>query len=255
MKPTEIENAAALLFEARRTAQPLAELPEALRPSTLEDVHAIIDAVDRHIAEPIVGWKYHGKTGPDDLCISPLYASRIFTGPARVPLALGPDLRIEAEVSFRLTRAFPSREKAYSAKEVFGAALACPALEVVGSRFTDVQAIAEKRILDVFADHMVNGAFVFGEFRDGWAKLDFDKMRVAMTQGGKSLDERVGGHPNENPAALLPDFVNVMRMRGGLKSGCYVATGSFTGSRAMALDAPVTGSFEGFGEVQAAVVL
>lgn len=253
MKPSDIEQAATLLFHARTTAKPLAELPAALRPATIDEVHAIIGAVDRRIGEPIVGWKYHGKAG-GELCVSPLYASRIFMGPAHVPIALAPDLRVEAEVSFRLTRDFPPREKAYSRDDVIGSALACPALELVGSRFVDVHAMAQTRILDVFADHMVNGAFVFGEFCRDWAGFDFSKMRVTMKQDGRSLVDQVGGHPNVGPASLLADFVNLMRQRGGLKTGCYVASGSFTGSYPIEADAMVTGTLGGLGEVQASVI-
>lgn len=154
-------------------------MPAGLRPGTIDEVHAIIGAVDRRLDEHIAGWQYHGKAG-GDLCAPPLYGSRIFRGPAHVPIALAPDLRIEAEASFRLTRDFLSREKAYSREEVIGSALRCPALELVGSRFADVQAMTQARILDVFADHMVNGAFVFGEFHRELTSFDFSKMRMAM---------------------------------------------------------------------------
>ena len=46
-----------------------------------------------------------------------------------------------------------------------------------------------------YADHMANGAFVFGEFRDDWRRFDFSKTRVTMQQGENYAADQIGGHP------------------------------------------------------------
>jgi 2-keto-4-pentenoate hydratase len=182
-----------------------------------------------------------------------LYRSRVFTSPARVPRALAQGLSIEAEISFRLTRDLPPREQAYEADEVFSSFVACAAFEVVDSRYADLRKMVAASLYEVYADHMANGAFVFGEFRADWRNFDFSRTRVRMMQGEKALADQVGGHPNTQPGNALPLFANWMRGRGGLKAGSFVATGSFTSFRAMEAGREVVGSFEGFGEVRAVI--
>jgi 2-keto-4-pentenoate hydratase len=252
MNAAAVEQAAEVLFNARRTGVRIPELPRALKPASMEEVRAIIASVDQRIGEPVAGWKFHVKPGRE-MCAAPLYASRIFTSPARVPLAVAQTLAIEAEISFRLTRDLPQRDKAYDAEEVFSSTLACVAFEVVDSRYTDLKKMVAASLYEVYADHMANGAFVFGEFRSDWRNVDFSRTRVTMKQGEKVLADQVGGHPNVQPGDALPLFANWMRERAGLKAGCLIATGSFTSFRLMEADREVLGRFEGFGEVRALI--
>ena len=248
----DIEKAADVLFKARTSGQRIDELPHPLKPASMEEVQAIIMSVDRRISEPLAGWKFHAKPGKE-LCAAPLYRSRVFTSPARVPRALAQSLSIEAGISFRLTRDFSPREKAYDAEEVFSSMVACAAFEVVDSRYSDLKKRVAASLYEVYADHMANGAFVFGELRSDWREFDFSKTRVTMMQGEKALADQVGGHPNKHPGDALPLFVNWMRSRGGLKAGTYIATGSFTSFRAMEAGREVVGTFEDFGEVRAVI--
>jgi 2-keto-4-pentenoate hydratase len=252
MDEARIAQAAELLFNARKTGVRIPELPGELKPESMEDVRAIIMSVDRRIREPLAGWKFHAKPGKE-MCAAPLYVSRVFTSPARVPLALAQTLAIEAEISFRLTHDLPPRDKAYEAEEVLSSAIACVAFEVVDSRYTDLKKMVAASLYEVYADHMANGAFVFGEFRSDWRNFDFSKTRVTMKQGDKLLADQVGGHPNTQPGEALPLFANWMRERGGLKAGTLIATGSFTSFRLMEADREVVGAFEGFGEVKAVI--
>src|SRR5436190_16937969 len=98
---TDITGAARLLVAARRSGRPLRELPDSCKPASADEVNAIIDAVTEELNEPIVGWKigflYSPRQKP---IICPLFASRVFTSPARVPMSLTSSLRIEPEISF-----------------------------------------------------------------------------------------------------------------------------------------------------------
>jgi 2-keto-4-pentenoate hydratase len=252
MDAARIEEAAEALFQARTSGLRIPELPRPLKPASMDEVQAIIMSVDRRISEPLAGWKFHAKPGKE-LCAAPLYRSRVFTSPARVPRAMAQSLSIEAEISFRLTRDLPPREKAYDPEEVFSAVVACAAFEVVDSRYSDLRKMVAASLYEVYADHMANGAFVFGELRSDWRKFDFSKTRVTMMQGEKALADQVGGHPNTQPGDALPLFVNWMRERDGLKSDTYIATGSFTSFRVMEAGKEVVGRFEGFGEVRAVI--
>lgn len=133
---SDIAQAAHLLVEARRTGTPVRELPDSCKPKSADDVNAIIDAVTDQLDEPIGGWKigflYSPRQKP---IICPLFKSRLFDSPARVPLSLTPSLRIEPEISFRLLRDLPARAAQYRAGEVADAIVACPSLEIIDTRF------------------------------------------------------------------------------------------------------------------------
>ena len=95
---------------------------------------------------------------------------------------------------------------------------------------------------------------VFGAFRKDWQRFDFTKTRVAMTQGGRTIIEKVGGHPTGNPAMPAVVLANLRRTGAGLKAGHFIVTGSFTGFHSVELNKPVTGVFEGFGTMEATIV-
>jgi 2-keto-4-pentenoate hydratase len=161
---------------------------------------------------------------------------------------------MECEISFRLTRDLPAREQEYSQAEVFDALEACAAFELVDSRFRDLKSAMEKTPYEFYADHIANGAMVFGAWRKDWQKFDFSKTRVSMKQGGKTIIEKTGGHPTGNPALPAVVLANLRRSTTGLKAGHFVVTGSFTGFHPVELNVPVIGEFEGFGTMEAAIV-
>src|SRR3954452_18660248 len=105
------------------------------------------------------------------LCALP--AGRVFNSPARVPRALTPCQYMECEISFRLTRDLPARDAEYSEQEVFDALEACAAFELVDSRFRDLKSAMDNTPYEFYADHIANGAMVFGSFRTDWQSLDF----------------------------------------------------------------------------------
>lgn len=254
MGNTATREAAKLLFQARKTGVKLDGFPPGLKPGSMDDVWAIIAEMDAMIPEPIAGYKFHKKPTQAQLCFAPLYASRIFASPARVPIALASTLAVEAEICFRLKRDLPARGTAYGDEEVFDAFEACVAFEVVDSRFADLRHMVTTALNDVYADHMANGAFVFSTWRDDWRTMDFTKTRVTMAQDETYVADQIGGHPNGNPAGALPIFVNEMRTQSGLKAGMPIATGSFTSWRPVEADREITAAFEGFGEAKMSIV-
>ena len=253
MNQAAIDEVAKLFVQARNTGERLDALPAQLKPQNFADSCAVMDAVDRLIGDTIVGTKIAAKPGTE-VVYAPLQASRIFTSPARVPVALVPSCYMECEISFRLTRDLPARAAPYAEDEVFDSLEACAAFELVDSRFRDLKSAMDQTPYEFYADHIANGAMVFGAFRRDWQKFDFSKTRVAMKQGARTIIEKVGGHPTGNPAVPAVVLANLRRSTTGLKAGTIVVTGSFTGYHPVAVNQPVIGEFDGFGAMEATIV-
>jgi len=257
-----IREAAQAFVVARRSGVQIRELPERCRPQGTADVNAIVDAVTVELTtsgdETIGGWKigfvYSPRQKP---MICPLFHSRLFDSPARVPLALAPSRRIEPEISFRLTHDLPARAAPYRPAEVADALVACPSLEIIDTRFdTSVRSIRamidDKRgRLEAMADHNTTGAYVTGEGRADWQSFDFAALRAVMRTPDRVIVDTVGGHAFVDPFLPCVVLVNEMRHRDGVRAGQLLVTGSFSGFFEVAADEPVTVEFVGFGTAEA----
>lgn len=253
MDQASVEQVAAMFMQARQNGERLGRLPASLAPRNFKDSCAVMEAVDRLVGDEIVGTKIAAK--PDtEVVYAPLQGGRVFVSPARVPLCLTPSKYMECEISFRLIRDLPPREREYTEAEVFDVLEACAAFELVDSRFRDLKAAMEQAPYEFYSDHIANGAMVFGAFRRDWQDFDFTRIRVSMRQGSRTIIEKAGGHPTGNPAAPAVVLANLRRTTTGLAAGSFIVTGSFTGYHSVALNEPVTGVFEGFGMMEAAIV-
>ena len=258
MEPARVTEAAELLATARRTGKPLRELPAACKPTNAADVNAIVDAVTARLDETIIGWKigflYSPRQKP---LICPLFKSRVFDSPARVPLSLTPSRSIEPEISFRLIRDLGPRAAAYTVEEVAAAVVACASLEIIDTRF-DTQYRSIRQMLDdkmtrleALADHNTCGAYIVGPGRADWRDFDFAELRVVMKTSTRTIVESIGGHAFRDPFLPCVVLANEMRRREGLKTGEILVTGSFTGFFEVEADEPVTANFVGFGSAEA----
>ena len=252
MDQAAVDQVAAIFMQARQTGARLDPLPAAIAPTSFVESCAVMDAVDKLVGDDIIGTKIAAKPGTE-VVYAPLAAGRVFVSPARVPRALTPSQYMECEISFRLMRDLPPRRQEYSEAEVFDALEACAAFELVDSRFRDLKSAMEKTPYQFYADHIANGAMVFGTFRKDWQNTDFTKTRVSMKQSGKTIIEKIGGHPTGNPGKPAVVLANLRRATTGLEAGSFIVTGSFTGFHPVALNEPVTGEFEGFGTMQATI--
>src|SRR4029078_13281349 len=181
-----IDEVAATFMRARNTGERLDALPAHLKPKNFAESQAVRDAGDKLVGEPIVGTKIAAKPG-EEVVYAPLPAGRIFHSPARDPRALTPSQYMECEISFRLIRDLPPRTAEYSEAEVFDALEACPAFELVDSRFRNLNSAMKSTPYEFYADHIANGAMVFGAFRKDWQRFDFTRTRVTMRQGAKTI--------------------------------------------------------------------
>ena len=253
MDQSAIDEVARTFVRARQTNERLDTLPAHLAPKNFTESCAIMDAVDKLVGERIVGTKIAAKPGAE-VVYAPLAAGRVFTSPARVPRALTPCQYMECEISFRLTRDLRPRDKPYAEEEVFDALEGCAAFELVDSRFRDLKSAMEKTPYEFYADHIANGAMVFGPFRKDWQNFDFTRTRVTMKQGGTTIVDKVGGHPTGNPGKPAVVLANLRRNTTGLQAGTFIVTGSFTGFHPVDLNQLVKGEFEGFDTMEAAIV-
>lgn len=224
MTPEQVDEAARALAAAR-TGQPIAALPEAVRPQSEADSYAVQDGVLRRLGERIGGWKV-GFSPEGGIFCAPIYASRVHASPAALPARGFHLIGIECEIGFSLNQAFSARARPYARDEVLAAASLHPTIEIVDSRYIDFRSLDR---LQVLADNFSNGGLVYGASASGWQGMDLAHPPIAVTADGKDFAECTGLRAGE-PIGLLVDLVNhIANRRGGIPAGTFVTTGTHTG--------------------------
>ena len=139
--------------------------------------------------------------------------------PGRVPRCLTPCQYMECEISFRLTRDLPPRQRGILRRRGVRRAGGCAAFELVDSRFRDLNAAMKNTPYEFYADHIANGAMVFGAFRKDWQSFDFAKTRVrcGRAAGPSSKDRRPS---DRQPGAACRGAGQSPAQTTGLKAGC-----------------------------------
>ena len=249
MDARAIDAAAALFVEARRTGHLLDALPEACRPRSVDDAHAIQDATVAKSNETIAGWKV-GAPIDGQIVRGALLRSRVIESGGRLSAQLAPMLGVEAEIAFRFDRDLPPRANHYTYDEVKAAVTAFAAIEIVDSRFRDYP---NARLLDRIADFVSNGAFVKGGSPSDWRTFDLAKLEVALSIDGKEIVRRIGGHPSVDPFLPAVALVNDFAHRDGVRKGSVMTTGTYTGLNHAKPGETVTAVFEGFGKAVVAI--
>lgn len=250
MNVRQIDAAAALFVQARRTGELLDALPEACRPRSVDDAHAIQDATVAKLSESVAGWKV-GAPIDGQIVRGALLRSRVFDSGARFPAKLAPMLGIEAEIAFRFDRDLPPRANDYTYDEVKAAVMAFAAIEIVDSRFRDYP---NAPLLDRVADCVSNGAFVKGASPANWRDFDLSKLEAVLLIDGKEIVRRVGGHPNVDPLLPAVALVNGFARRDGVRRGAVMTTGTYTGLNYAKPGQTATAVFEGFGNAAVTIV-
>ena len=224
----ELIEAANLLLDARRTHTPIADLPFALQPTSLEEVARVHDEMALAY-EDIGGWKI-GAGAPD---ATPFFAPmpRAWMASSGAILS-GPTYRyrvLEAEISFLIGEDLPPRATPYTREEVIAAIASChPAIEELESGLIDPKAANN---LSALADLQMHGGFIHGPACADWKSIDFTKETVTLYIDGVVQVERTGSNTSGDLMRLLPYLANEGAARtGGLKAGQYITTGSWTGN-------------------------
>ena len=211
------------------------------------DAYAVQQAVQARLGA-IGGWKV-GSSGPDAFTCAPLPASGIVASPARVAQAACPDRGVEAEIALLLGADLPPRAQPYTRDEALAAvASAHPAIELLQSRFQDVDAVDT---LSALADCLSHHGLVWGAAIDGWQDVDYAAETVAVMVNG-AVVKRGRGNPAGDMGRLLAWLANEgTAWAGGLRAGQWVTTGSWTGKDAAPLGGHVAMTFGTCGRVEA----
>ena len=224
----ELIEAADLLLDARRTHTPIADLPPALQPTSLEEV-ARIHTEMATAYEDIGGWKI----GAPSLEATPFFAPmpRAWMA-ASGALLKGPTFRyrvLECEIAFLIGEDLPPRDKPYTREEVVAAIASChPAIEELESGLIDPKAANN---FSALADLQMHGGFIYGPACADWQSIDWAKETVTLSIDGAVRVERTGSNTSGDLMRLLPYLANEGAERtGGLEAGQWITTGSWTGN-------------------------
>ena len=247
---SELHSAAGLLLEARCTAAPLVDLPEALRPASLEEACFVQDAMARAL-EPngVRAWKV-GAPMPD---ATPMFGPMISAWIADDASVLTePRYRLrglEAEISFLIGHDLPPRQAPYTREEIVAAIASChPAIEELEAGVTDPLKVGR---FTMIGDLQMHGGFVHGPAIANWERIDFARESVSLALDGNVRVERTASNSAGTDLLRLVIYLaNEGAARtGGLKRGDWITTGSWTGNTFASAGSQVNVRFSTAGSV------
>lgn len=247
MNSNDINAAAKLLAEARRTGVKRAPLPVELQPKTIDEGHAIQDATVALLNETIGGWKV-GLDKAGIMSRAPIFKNDIQANPGHVEKSTSNLRGIEAEIAFRFLKELPARDSDYSRKEIEDAVEAFAAIELLNSRYADPR---PRSTLEKLADRIIQGGIVCGTPRADWKAVDWAKLEVVLTVDGTDIASGTGTHPVGDPVAPALALVNSLRKTSGVKAGQIMTTGTWTGVNFVGPDSLAVANFDGFEPVLA----
>jgi len=243
----DLLDAANMLLDARRTHTPIKDLPAGLQPTSVEEVACIHDFMAEAYGE-IGGWKIGAPSAEATPFFAPM--PRAWMAASGAVLS-GPTYRyrvLESEVAFLLGKDLPPRPTPYTRDEVMAAVASChPAIEELESGLIDPKAANN---FSALADLQTHGAFIYGPAYADWRSIDFTRERVTLTVDGAVREERTGSNTSGDLLRLLPYLANEGASRtGGLRSGQWITTGSWTGNTPAAPASYAEAVFEHVGTV------
>jgi len=246
MTMANIEQAAALLAQARRSMQLIPGLPETARPTSIAEAHAMQDATTAVIGKKVGAFK---ATNPPsgEPTRGLIYEGTVYPSPASILALSVPACGVEGEVAFIFRRDLAGRAQPYSRDEVAEAVDALAAIEVVDSRYSDRTKVSN---LENLADSVSNGAFVHAAPLKNWQGLELGRLHVRLTVNGETVLDQEGGHPTGDPLGVAVALVNLMRNAGGVGAGQFVTCGTFTGLRFLKPGDVCGVQFDGLGAAQ-----
>ena len=237
--PAEVHAAASLhrelaeeLWEADRTAKPVAPLTDRHPDLDIEDAYAIQTVnIDRRVeaGQRVIGRKV-GLTsrpmqetlGVDEPDFGVLTDEMVVEDGDLIPMARLVQPRVEAELAFVMERdlAGPGVSIATALGAIAGA---LPSVEIVDSRVADWRI----KLVDTVADNASSGLLVIGGRMRPVADLDLRLLGVVVSRGGELLDTGAGAAALGNPARCVAWLANKLGGLGaGLRAGDVVLPGA-----------------------------
>jgi 2-keto-4-pentenoate hydratase len=248
MTPEAADRAANALIDAKVHRRWLTALPDGCVPQTREDAYTIHERLAARVG-PVGAYKVHVEA--DGPRASLVFASTVYTSPARIPAESLHVFGIETEFGFSFGRDLPLRSGGYNENEVLDAVGAVhAAIEIVDSRFVDWKAVSAAPKL---ADNGGNAGIVIGPAYADWRNVDFKRNAVRLLIDGKEAARAGGSKGGIHPLRALAWLASTYAPRfGGIRRGQVIMTGSCTGITLAHPGASVVADFGGLG--QASVV-
>jgi 2-oxopent-4-enoate hydratase len=220
------------LWEADRSAKPIAPLTERHPDLVLDDAYAIQTInIDRRVAagQRIIGRKV-GLTsrpmqellGVDEPDFGVLTDEMMVEDGDLIDLRRLNQPRVEAELAFVMERDLsgPGVTTGVALRAIAGA---LPAVEIVDSRVADWKI----KLVDTVADNASSGLLVVGGRMRPVADLDLRLLGVAVSRRGELIDTGAGAAALGNPARCVAWLANKLGAFGaGLRAGDIVLPGA-----------------------------
>jgi 2-keto-4-pentenoate hydratase len=253
-----LESIARHVWNARRTRQKYANLPDSLKPRSIDEAYAAQEEYWR-LAElvygPVAGVKVATTTkvmqqlmGITHPCGGAIFSKTIYPSPGRISKGDFVNLRLESEIALKLAADMPASKAPWVAENVVGfVAGAMAAYELIEDRnavYSETQAIS------MIVDNCWNGGVVLGPI------TAVKPSAVIGVKGRQTLN----GNPTaegkaENPYATLAWLANLFAERKrDLKAGMIVITGSIIPTFSISPGDRAVFAVDGLGEVVIDVV-
>lgn len=239
-----IEPISRALLQARQQHQPLA-LPEALLNSLDEETaYAVQQRVLELRQQPAKWWKT-GLMGNGQIFAAPIATSECYASAAKIDTQHFTALHVEAELAFCFNRSFQPKQQYTEAEILSAISHVAVSIEVLDSRLASwPQAPTQLHL----ADNQMNGALVIGEAHTWQNSINFSSQPFELYINDHLIVQNEGGHPQQNPVQLLPEFVNLCSRLGyHLEAGSWVTTGTWSGYPAAVSGDKVSVCFAGIG--------
>ena len=191
-----LRQAAEIILEARRSRQPIQELPERLRPTNLAQAYRLQDILISTLG-PVGGWKVGAPSPEAEPLCAPMPLLGGFAGNnATIAPTFSRYRGAEAEIAFLLGKDLPIRNHPYTREEVAAAiASAHPAIEMLETAFDDPDRVDR---LSVLGDLQMNGGFAHGPALPNWRHIDFAQETGSIIVDGAVRVEAKGLQPSRN---------------------------------------------------------
>ena len=232
MQPALHQDLADELWEADRSARPIAPLTERHDGLDIEDAYAIQSInIERRVAagQKVIGRKVGLTSKPMQALLGVnepdfgVLTDEMFVedgDPIAMSRLVQP--RVEAELAFVMERdlAGPGVTTATALTAIAGA---LPAVEIVDSRVADWKI----KLVDTVADNASSGLLVLGGRMRTVEDLDLRLLGVVVSRNGEMIDTGAGAAALGNPARCVAWLANKLGSLGaGLKAGDVVRPGA-----------------------------
>lgn len=224
--------AARQLHHCWTTGSRIDQLDAACRPESLHDAYAVQAALASLRSEPVVGWKLAATATAGQRHIhvthplaGRLFASRVRSDGATIPLADNRMRMAEAEFVLMIGRDLPPRPEPYADAELADAVSAIhPGLEIPDSRFSD---FTKAGAASLVADTACASWFVLGHPTGGNIDLfSLAEQPSALLINGKRVTTGFARDALGGPLNALSWLINTLGELGlTLCKGQFVTTG------------------------------